>query len=78
MTAPETVTEQTAHPQQEKKRNVTVLPTSIEENGAHTLIESLSLAELVEKKAVWETIVAGHQRQELELRAIRAAIRAKA
>jgi hypothetical protein len=58
-----------------QKRNITVLPTSIEENGAHTLLESLSLSELVQKKTEWENIVASHHRQELELRAIRAQIR---
>jgi hypothetical protein len=42
------------------------------------IIAELPLAALVEKKAEWEQIVASHLRQELELRAIRAAISAKA
>jgi hypothetical protein len=58
-----------------KTRKVTELPTAF---GDGTVIADLSLAELVEKKAIWEEAIASHGKQQLELRAIRAAIRSKA
>jgi hypothetical protein len=58
-----------------KKRTRAELPTTLSDGD---VIADLSLSELVEKKAVWEAAIASHGCQQLELRAINAAIRAKA
>lgn len=61
--------------QLKKTRHKVILPTAFSDGS---LIADLSLAELVEKKAIWEQVIASHGRQQLELRAINASIRAKA
>ena len=60
---------------EKKKRTVVELPTHFSDG---TAIAHLSLAELVEKKAAWEKVIEGHDKQKLELRAIQSVIRQKA
>jgi hypothetical protein len=61
--------------QAKKKRTITQLPTTLSDGS---VIADLTFDELVEKRATWEKAVADHEQEELELRAIRGAIRRKA
>jgi hypothetical protein len=58
-----------------KTRNKTVLPITFADGE---VIADLPIQELVTRKGVWEENVASHEQTKLELRAINAAIRAKA
>jgi hypothetical protein len=60
------------------KRKTVELPTSIDDGGGHVILEGLSLAELAEYQEKWKNRLAAVPRTELELKAINAAIRAKA
>jgi hypothetical protein len=66
--------EMTQH-QPKKPRTITVLPTTLSDGS---FIPELTFEELVAKRAIWEKAVADHEQEELELRAIRVAIRKKA
>jgi hypothetical protein len=60
--------------QEKRTRNITPLPTALSDGS---VVADLTFDELVEKRAIWETKVACHEMEELELRAIRAQIRKK-
>jgi hypothetical protein len=57
-----------------KTRTPTILPTILSDGS---LIAELTFEELVAKRATWEKAVAEHEQEELELRAIRVALRKK-
>lgn len=60
---------------QKKPRTTTILPTTLSDGS---VIAELTFEELVAKRSTWEKAVAAHEQEELELRAIRVAIRKKA